>query len=286
MELTNKGEIKELLKKYNARPEKYLGQHFLLSKTALRKTIEAAEIKPNDLIIEIGPGLGTLTLELAKTNAKVIAVEKDRLMNEILKEVLAGFKNVKIIQADVRQLLILRINSFGEKMGITIGKSGYKIVANLPYNIATFLIRSFLESDNPPKMMVLMIQKEVAWRIVAKPPHSSILAISVQFYADAKIIGYVTKESFYPRPKVDAAIIKIVPRENPYSVSRKEFFKTLKAGFSSPRKQLIGNFSKRLNLSREKLVEIFQNLNILSTARAENISLDDWQKLVYKLIHN
>lgn len=274
MDLTRKSEIKLLLKKYNAKPEKYLGQHFILSKNALKKMAEAAEIKSNDIIIEIGSGLGTLTRELAGSDVKIIAVEKDPLMISILKETLIDYKNIKIIQADIRQLLIYEINSWRKR---------YKIVANLPYNIATFLIRSFLESENPPKMMTLMIQKEVAQRICAKPPRMNLLGVSVQFYADAKIIDYVKRESFWPKPKVDAAIIKIVPRKKPLAVSREVFFKVLKAGFSSPRKQLIGNLARKLKLSREKLIETFQISNILSTARAENLGLNDWQKLAYNL---
>ena len=206
IELTNKRIIKYLLEKYNAKPEKYLGQHFILSKKALKKMIETAQIKTGDTIVEIGPGLGTLTEKLAETGANIVAIEKDSLMVEILKETVAGYKNVKIIQADARQLLMSDINS----TTIDVGHQ-YKIAANLPYNIATFLIRQWLESEKPPKTMVLMIQKEVARRIVAKPPRANLLGISVQFYADAEIIDYVKKESFWPKPKVDSAIIKITP---------------------------------------------------------------------------
>ncbi|MEK7134864.1 MAG: 16S rRNA (adenine(1518)-N(6)/adenine(1519)-N(6))-dimethyltransferase RsmA, partial [Patescibacteria group bacterium] len=278
MNLTNKTVIKDLLKKHRTGPEKYLGQHFILSKKSLAKMITAAEIKKNDTIIEIGPGLGTLTQELAKTGAKIIAIEKDLKMISILKETQADYQNIKIIQADARKLSILRIDSLKR----------YKIVANLPYNAATFLIRQWLESKNPPELMVLMIQKEVAQRITAKSPYSNLLAISVQFYADVKIINYVKKESFWPKPKVNAAIIKIVPKKMTglrAIANRQSFFKVVKAGFSQPRKQLLGNLSKKLKLSREKLIEIFRNSNILSAARAENLSLDEWQKLAYKLIH-
>ncbi|KKT17233.1 MAG: Ribosomal RNA small subunit methyltransferase A [Candidatus Giovannonibacteria bacterium GW2011_GWC2_44_8] len=310
IELTNKRIIKYLLEKYNAKPEKYLGQHFILSKKALKKMIETAQIKTGDTIVEIGPGLGTLTEKLAETGANIVAIEKDSLMVEILKETVAGYKNVKIIQADARQiwrgspeaarqLLMSDTNSFGDNVGINGGKYGYKIVANLPYNAATFLIRQWLESENPPQMMVLMIQKEVARRIVAKPPHSNLLGISVQFYADAKIIDYIKKESFWPKPKVDAAIIKIIPHSKKklaaFASDRKQmmtgnakeiFFKILKAGFSQPRKQLFGNFAKKLNIPKERLILIFKNLDISEKIRAENLSLNDWQKLAFELIHN
>ncbi|MDO8574834.1 MAG: 16S rRNA (adenine(1518)-N(6)/adenine(1519)-N(6))-dimethyltransferase RsmA [bacterium] len=303
MDLTNKSVIKNLLEKYNAKPEKYLGQHFISSKKALKNMIDAAEIKKTDTIIEIGPGLGTLTGMLAETDANVIAVEKDPLMVEILKETTADYKNTKIIQADARQiwrsspkatrqLSIPRINSFVDNVGISGGKNEYKIVANLPYNIATFLIRSWLELKNPPELMVLMIQKEVARRIVAKPPRSNLLGVSVQFYAEARIIDYVEKESFWPKPKVDAAIIKITPKISkrnghikPIDLKQSfAFFRVVKAGFSQPRKQLIGNLSKKLNIPKEKLILIFRNLDIPERARAENLSLISWQNLVFRLI--
>lgn len=284
MGLTNKSEIKNLLNKYNAKPEKYLGQHFILSERAIKNMLNAAKIKEDDTIIEIGPGLGTLTGRLIKTGASVVAIEKDPLMVEILKETLANRKNVKIIQADARQLSISEINVNGEKMGKRTGKDGYKIVANLPYNAATFLIRKWLESKNPPQIMILMIQKEVARRIVAEPPRSNLLAISVRFYADAEIVDYVKKNSFWPKPKVDAAIIKIIPKKRPPQKTRSAFFEAAKAGFSSPRKQLLGNLSKKLDTPKEKLISIFKNLDISERARAENLSLKQWQNLASKLI--
>ena len=314
MELSNKSAVKNLLKKYNARPEKYLGQHFILSKKALKTMIEAAEIPHplkkdgglKDIIIEIGPGLGTLTKKLAETDTKVIAIEKDPLMIEILKETLTNYKNVKVIQADARQiwrgpseaarqLSIPRIDSFGDKLWITIHKGKYKIVANLPYNVATFLIRQWLESKNPPQGMVLMIQKEVAQRIVAKPPHSNLLGISVQFYADVRIIDYVKKELFWPKPKVDAAIIKIIPHNRklasfasdskqmmPRDIKR-VFFRIVKAGFSQPRKQLVGNLAKKLKIPKEKILNIFKMLEISEKTRAENLSLKDWINITNKI---
>ncbi len=282
MDLTNKSEIKNLLKKHGAKPEKYLGQHFMLSKMALQKMVETAEIKINDRVVEVGPGLGTLTTELAKTGAHITAIEKDNLMISILKETLANFKNVKVIQADARQLSLplpgVRHRVKGEKV---VDK--YKIVANLPYNVATFLIHQWLESENPPQMMVLMIQKEVAQRMLAQLPHSNVLAMSIQFYADAKIISYVSKELFWPKPKVDAAIVKIVPKKEQKQKTQNTFFAVVKAGFSQPRKQLMSNLAKKLKTPREKLIEVFEDLHIPEQARAENLSLTDWQKLAVRL---
>jgi len=278
MDLTKKQVIKNLLKEQGSTAKKGFGQHFILSKKVLAQMIAAAEIKKNDTIVEIGPGLGTLTQELAKSltaqagGAKIIAIEKDRLMAGILKKTLADYKNIKIIQADARNI------GFGN-----LFLKKYKIVANLPYNVATFLIHQWLELKNPPKLMVLMIQKEVAQRICAKPPRMNLLAVSVQFYADAKIIDYVPAEAFWPRPKVDSAIIKIVPKKSPPQKTRAAFFVVAKAGFSQPRKQLIGNLVKKLSLPKEKILLFFKKLDISELARAENLSLDQWISLAISL---
>jgi len=279
MNLTNKTTVKDLLKRHEIKPEKYLGQHFILSKKALAQMVAAAEIKKNDTIIEVGSGLGTLTQELVKIphplkkggGLKIIAIEKDPKMINILGETLAGYKNIRIVQADAR----------GDKLGIKIAKNKYKIVANLPYYISNLIIRKFLESKNPPKLMVLMIQKEVAQRICGM--RMNLLAISVQFYADVKIVDYVPAEAFWPKPKVDSAIIKIVPTGGQPQKMRRAFFAVVKAGFSQPRKQLIGNLAKKLKVPREKLFEIFKNLNISERVRAENLSLEQWRSLANSL---
>ena len=198
MELTSPKNIKEILAKYETKASKGLGQNFLIDKNILNKILEAADLKSDDTVLEVGPGLGTLTQELAKKAKRVIAVEKDETMIEILKETLAEYKNVEVINEDIL------------KYDLQI--ADYKLVANIPYYLTSPLIRKFLESKNPPKEIVLMMQKEVAQRICAKPGDMSLLAVSVQFYADAKIISIVSKNCFYPAPKIDSAIIKITPQ--------------------------------------------------------------------------
>ena len=218
--------VKELLRKHNIRPSKRLGQNFLIDKDVLKKIIEAAELpasppaspnrgesqgwKPDDIVLEIGPGLGILTLELAKRVKQVIAIEKDRTLCQILENILKskGINNVKVINKDV-----LKIAS---SMLVSRGLKNYKVVANLPYYITSPVIRKFLECNETRqrymRYMVLMVQKEVAQRIVARPPKMNLLAVAVQFYAQPKIIDYVSKNSFWPQPKVDSAIIKIIPK--------------------------------------------------------------------------
>lgn len=249
------------------KPIKRLGQNFLIDKQVIKKIIRAANLQSKDIVLEIGPGTGTLTQEIAKTAKKVIAVEKDPRMIEVLKESLKDFKNVKSINQD-----ILKFDSY------KLLTTNYKLIANLPFYITSSVIRKFLESKNPPKEMILMVQKEVAQRICAKPPKMSILAVSVQFYANAKIISYVSKKSFRPKPKVDSTIIKIVPGKR-YKIDADKFFKIVKAGFSHPRKQLANNLSKELKLSKEKINHLLLKSNIKYSQRAETLSIDDWIKL-------
>jgi len=226
----------QILKQYNIKPSKRLGQNFLIHKRVLKKIINAAKLKSDDTVLEIGPGLGILTIELAKRVKKVIAIEKDKRMCEILKQMLdvRDVRNVRIIKKD-----ILKIPNY--ELPIT----DYKLIANLPYYITSPVIRKFLEINPPaggkPQLMILMVQKEVAQRIIAQPPHMNLLAIAVQFYAKPEIISCVSKKSFWPIPKVDSAIIKIFPRESALlSASiRDKFFELVKTGFSSKRKMLL-----------------------------------------------
>ena len=270
MNLASPTVIKNLLSKYETRPSKGLGQNFLIDKKILEKIIESADIKPSDIILEVGPGIGTLTQELAKQAKQVIAVEKDETMIEILKETLPDYKNIDIIHDD-----ILKIEKI-EKL------KNYKVVANIPYYLTSPLIRKFLECDNPPSEMILMLQKEVAQRICSKPPNMSLLAVSVQFYADAKIVSYVSKNCFWPSPKIDSAIIKIIPRESRAFAGAnfvKTFFKVVKAGFSQPRKQLAGNLSKMLKKEKSQVEKWLVENKINPIQRAETLSVEDWKNL-------
>lgn len=267
MELTHQKFIKELLIKHKTRPQKTMGQNFLINRGFLAKILETADIKPSDTVVEIGPGIGNLTQELAKRAQRVIAIEKDKVMVEILKETLKDYQNIEIIHADV--------------LRYTLHVTRYKLVANLPYYIASPVIRMFLETEQPPTSMVLMVQKEMAQRICAKPPDMSLLAVSVQYYADPKIITYVKKESFWPKPKVDSSIIKITPRYSALNSAgfRDAFFSIVKAGFSQPRKQLANNLSKALKKDRKEIEQWLLRNNISPTQRAETLSIEDWQRL-------
>jgi 16S rRNA (adenine1518-N6/adenine1519-N6)-dimethyltransferase len=269
MELTSPKIIRELLEKYETRPSKGLGQNFLIDKKILEKIITAADIKSTDTILEVGPGIGTLTQALAEKAGRVVAIEKDETMIEILKETVKDFKNITVINAD-----ILKVNPADYKLE----NADYKIIANIPYYLTSPLIRKFLEEKNRPTEMVLMLQKEVAQRICSNPPDMSLLAVSVQFYAEPKIVSHVSKNCFWPAPKIDSAIIKIIP-VNKYATSTNLFFKVVKAGFSQPRKQLAGNLSKMLETDKEKITEWLLKNNIEPKQRAETLSINDWVNL-------
>ncbi|MFC1663524.1 16S rRNA (adenine(1518)-N(6)/adenine(1519)-N(6))-dimethyltransferase RsmA [Patescibacteria group bacterium] len=267
--LFSKRVVKNLLKKHDARALKRFGQNFLIDKSVVKKTIEAAELNSNDIVLEIGPGIGTLTWEIAQKAKKVLAIEKDLKMVEILKETVKGFKNIEIVNKD-----ILRFSG---------NLKNYKIVANLPFYLTAPVIRKFLESEFQPKEMVLIIQKEVGQRICSKPPDMNLLAVSIQFYAKPEIMSFVSKKSFWPKPKVDSAIIKIVPKKLLIKTDVDLFFKIVKAGFSQPRKQIINNLS-RLDFSSGKtnreIVKTWLLKNgIQPTQRAETLNIKDWLKL-------
>ena len=274
LDLSSLKTIKELFLKYNAQPSKGMGQNFLVNKAVLEKIIKTADLKLGDTVLEVGPGVGTLTQELAKNAESVIAIEKDKKMCEILNETLSDFKNVKIINGDIL------------KTNIELQKK-YKLVANIPYYLTSPLIRKFLENPpdgKQPEEIILMVQKEVAQRICSKPPNMSILAVSVQFYAEVKIISYIKKENFWPKPKVDSAIIKITPHKNAPLVSVELFFKIVKAGFSQPRKQLVNNLSflklaNDVKLTKDEIFDWLSKNKITPTQRAETLSIDDWINL-------
>ncbi|MEK7603910.1 MAG: 16S rRNA (adenine(1518)-N(6)/adenine(1519)-N(6))-dimethyltransferase RsmA, partial [Patescibacteria group bacterium] len=210
--------------------KKSLGQNFLINPGILDKIIAAAELDKNDTVIEIGPGTGVLTKKLAEQAGRIIAVEKDRRLIEGLKE---KFKNasVEIIEGDILKL----------DVGELIENSPYKAVGNIPYYITSHLIKTIFEKWPAPEIIILTVQKEVAQRITAKPPRMNLLALSVQFYAEPKIVSFVSRGSFRPMPKVDSAIIKLAPlRQSRVGdhESKDKFFKLIKTAFAGKRKQL------------------------------------------------
>lgn len=246
----------------------------MVDKKVLDKIIKTADLKKNDKVLEIGPGLGVLTVELAKRAKKVAAVEFDERFKEILKVLTFSHKNIEIIEADILKLNI-------EKLGFK--DRGYKLVANLPYNITSPVLRKFLENRPRPEEFVVMVQKEVAKRITASPGKMSLLSISVQFYGQPEIVGIVSKKSFWPMPEIDSAILKIKNIKERKKVDKKRFFQIVRIGFSSRRKQLQNNLAAGFKVSNEQIKDILSQLKIKKNARAQELSIEQWIKLADSL---
>jgi len=251
--------------------KKGLGQNLLIDKNQIRKIIASIDLNSKDTVIEIGPGLGAITLEMAKIAKNIICIEKDPEMVSALNQKLTegGIKNVKIVSTDILRLFI------NDKLNIPELKE-YKIVANIPYYLTSILIRNLLEIKNLPKDIFLMIQKEVGQRICAKPGNMSILSIAVQYYANPKILFTVSKGCFYPSPKIDSVFIRITPKEIKKNA---EYFKLIKAGFAHPRKQLIGNLFSQLKIEREITKKWLEDNGLKPGERAEVLSLPQWESL-------
>jgi 16S rRNA (adenine1518-N6/adenine1519-N6)-dimethyltransferase len=264
-------DIKLFLKKYGFQPNHLLGQNFLLNELTLEKIADAAEIQPEDQIMEIGSGIGNLTKLLAEKSAMVLAVEKDERYLPILKDELGGQldSKVKLVFADV-----MRYN-FQEVL-----KPNYKVVANIPYYITGKIVEMLLAAKNKPTKIVLLMQKEVAQRIIAPVGELSILAISVQLFANPKLIDIVPKEDFYPVPKVDSAILVLDILEKPrHDVDQKEFFRIIKAAFAGKRKQLHNTLKNNLHLSAEQVADLLKKGKIDPAARPQELSLQQWHYL-------
>ncbi|HEV7423797.1 MAG TPA: 16S rRNA (adenine(1518)-N(6)/adenine(1519)-N(6))-dimethyltransferase RsmA [Candidatus Paceibacterota bacterium] len=253
------------------RAKKSLGQNFLKSEAALRKIIEAGEIKKGDVILEIGPGKGVLTRKLLEKAGLVIAVEKDRELFEMLQ-----VKFSKEIESNTFMLACADILDFNIG-NYNLEAKTYKIIANIPYNITGAILKKFLTEKNQPESMILMVQNEVARRIVAHDGKESILSISVKAYGEPDIIMKVPKRYFSPSPKVDSAVIAIknISRkifiEN--NINEKKFWEIVKAGFAHKRKKLSGNLKNIIPLQNQTFKKFIDK-------RAEDLSLDDWVSLV------
>ncbi len=263
--------IKRELKEAGIKPNKLLGQHFLVSVSIYERLVSALDIQKGDKILEVGPGLGTLTELIAKRGVEILAIEKDRNFIPFLKHKFKNQENVKILEGD-----ILKFDP--EKHGLKKGE--YKIVGNIPYYLTSRLFRIILEEWLRPDLAVFMIQKEVAQRIVAKPPRMSLLGVSIQYFAKPEVIGRVSKFSFHPVPKVDSAIIKLTPHSRPHEKEYDEkLFKVLKIGFAGKRKQLINNFHSGFKKDKKEVEDKLNSININPKRRAETLTIEEWQKI-------
>ncbi|MFH1789787.1 MAG: 16S rRNA (adenine(1518)-N(6)/adenine(1519)-N(6))-dimethyltransferase RsmA [bacterium] len=269
-------EVKQLCAQYKLKPSKNRGQNFLINEMPIEKMISACEITKSDTVVEIGPGFGALTLALAKKAKKVIAFEVEKKLQNYWDELLfekSSSNNIEIIWQDALAVLAKNNN-------INL-PSSYKVVANLPYQITSPIIRTFLESGKKPKSMTIMVQKEVAERICASPPNMSLLSVAVQFYSNAKIVVNAPKTFFWPQPKVDSAVIKLDNIQKKHNIDEKKFFKVVRAGFANKRKKLSSNLSGLLNIYDKSIVSsAFEKAKLNANVRAQELSVEQWIELV------
>jgi len=277
-------EVRALLREYGLHPIKGLGQNFLVDRRVLCRIVEAAELEPTDVVLEVGPGLGTLTCALAERADHVIAVELDERLVEILSHTLADYPNVEIVHGDILELDLA--NLVGYKMQDARCKAlsapcTYKVVANLPYYITSAILRHLLEAEAKPQLMVVTVQREVAQRLVAGPGQMSLLAVSVQFYGEPQIVARVPARAFYPSPQVSSAVVRIDVRESPpFEVEDVDrFFAVVRAGFSQRRKQLRNSLSQGLRMPVEEAVEALRRCGIDERRRAQSLSVEEWGRL-------
>ena len=257
------------------RVKKSLGQHFLKSERALSSIVEAGEIRTGDTVLEIGPGTGSLTEKLLDTGAKVMAGEKDDDLYELLKdkfqkEISSGQLN--LVHDDILEFDLSKLRA-----------KSYKLIANIPYNITGAILKKFLGADYQPERMVLLVQKEVAERIIARDSKESILSISVKAYGTPSYIETVKAGSFAPMPSVDSAIIAIenISKNFFKNFPEKEFFQLLRAGFQSKRKKLSSNLS--VISEKGTVLKVFKDLNLDENLRAEDVGVETWEKIASKL---
>ncbi|AEE90287.1 Ribosomal RNA small subunit methyltransferase A [Tepidanaerobacter acetatoxydans Re1] len=271
------------MKKYNIKADKRLGQHFLIDSRPLLSMIEAAQLSPEDEVLEIGPGLGVLTLELGTRAKRVVAVEKDRQLIPVLDDLTRDFKNICILEEDVLKLDL-------EKMSESLFGGRFKVIANLPYYITNPIIMKIIENRNMVTLAVLMVQKEVAQRLTACPGKKDygILSIAVKLYADVNMICTIGRESFLPPPKVESAVVRLTLRQEPRVQLKDEsfFFKVVEAAFGERRKTIKNSLKSRLALAGTDLDIIDKALEaagIDALRRGETLSIEEYARLAEEL---
>lgn len=280
----------ELIRRYQLNPKRSLAQNFLTDQTHLAHIVAAAELVATDTVLEIGPGLGSLTQHLAAQAGRVVAVELDNRLIELLREQFANQPHVQIIHGDILELDPgSLVQNVAEATLATLPTSdsllptSYKVVANLPYYITSAVLRHLLEAASKPTRIVVLVQKEVAERICAQPGDLSLLAVSVQYYARPTLVHRVPASAFYPPPKVDSAVLRldVLPTPAVADIAPEDFFRVVRAGFSQKRKQLANTLSAGLHIPKPALVATLEKLGIDPKRRAETLTLAEWGVLYW-----
>ena len=259
------------------RPAKALGQHFLTDRNVVTKIVAAAELTPEEIVIEVGPGLGVLTERLVDATDRVIAVELDRGLASRLRERYAGDARLAVIEGDVLAFSPrVLLESAGQP-----SSTPYVVVGNLPYNIGAAVLRHFLEAAPPPRRLVVMLQREVAAAIVAPPGALGLVGVSVQVYARARRLFNVPARAFYPPPKVVSSVLRLDVLDTPLvpASERDRFFAIVRAGFSAPRKQLRNSLAQGTKRPATDVLAAIESVGIDPRLRPEDLGIDDWLRL-------
>lgn len=262
---------RSILEQFKIKPRKSLGQNFLVSEGARELIIEAAGVEPDEDVLEIGPGFGALTERLAQEARLVVAVELDEVIFNVLENNLKVGDNLKLVNGDILEIQ-------PSELGL---RTGYVVVANIPYNITSALIRHLMESDRPAARIVLTIQREVAERIVAEPGEMSLLALSVQVFGVPSIQAYIAAGSFFPVPSVESAVVRIEMQPHPAvgTGDIETFFTLARAGFGQKRKQLKNSLAHRLPIDRERAERLLLDCGIDPRTRAQALGVEQWASL-------
>ena len=268
---------KDIVDKHGFKFSKSLGQNFLIDDNVIDKIIDGARVKEGDKVIEVGPGIGTLTREMAKRAEKVVAVEIDKNLIPILKETLADFDNTEVVNEDILKVDINKL--VDEKLS----GGPVKLIANLPYYITTPIVMKFLEEDIPVTDIVVMVQKEVADRMNAVPSTKDYgaLSVAVQYYCDTEIVAKAPRHMFIPQPKVDSTVIGLhIREERKYKADNEQlFFKTVKVAFGQRRKTLLNSLSSMGVLDKAKIKEVLAEAGIDEKRRGETLSIEEFANL-------
>lgn len=268
-------DARAVLRRHGLRPDRRLGQNFLIDPSALERVVEAAELDPQDTVLEIGAGIGTLTSRLAQEGRRIVAVELDRRLIEPLLEGVRHFPGVQVIQADVLKLDLAALMQ-GEP---------FRVVANIPYQITSHLLRLLMEMPDGPDRVVLTLQAEVVDRVIAEAGDMSLLALSVQVYGQARRVAHIPAGAFFPAPEVDSAVLRIDRHLRPAVAPEliPAFFRVARAGFQQRRKQLHNALSAGLGLGAGEVASLLERAAVRPEARAQELALADWERLARQM---
>ena len=279
---------RELLRRYGLSPRKALGQNFLVSPSTPTRIVEQAALTADDTVLEVGAGLGTLTVELAARSQRVIAVETDPHLMRVLQQELVPYPNVTLVHGDILELdpaTLLDVTPPPAMLLWGVRLEHYHVVANLPYYITAAVTRHLLEAPVRPAQMVITVQREVAQRMTAAPNKMSMLAVSIQFYGKPKLCLRLKRGVFFPPPRVESAVVRLdLYAEPPFPVDNvPRFFQVARAGFAQRRKQLRNTLAASLHLRPADVADVLTSVNVASTRRAETLELAEWGVVVEAL---